>query len=201
VNLTPKLRHTAAARAIAPLDEELERSEDFSERGSFEVELRRRVAEAQRYGSVFSVMLLKIDRLERYAAEGDELSPIVIDATRRFLFAAVREMDLVARLDAGSFAVLMPAATAAEAAQAAERLRSQIAEAAPRHAGRELRLTACFGLAEFRSGDNVSSLLTRAQAALDMALESGGNRVRWHDGDGCHPPSTGDDARGKSAQR
>jgi PAS domain S-box-containing protein/diguanylate cyclase (GGDEF)-like protein len=78
-------------------------------RGLFEHDLKLQVARSHRYGEVAGLMLIELDSLR---ALGDEHGHEVAEAARRAVARALtrrlRETDLVGRLGADTFAVLLP---------------------------------------------------------------------------------------------
>jgi two-component system cell cycle response regulator len=105
---------------------------------------------------------------------GDALLKAIVER----LEAAVRPGDAVYRFGGEEFCLLFTHATATEAFEVAERVRSEIAArpfdigaAAPHTA------TASIGVAVSRAGDDPGALVARADAALYEAKEGGRNRV------------------------
>jgi two-component system cell cycle response regulator len=92
--------------------------------------------------------------------------------------AALRVGDLVARIGGEEFAVLLPGADLARAAEAGERIRAGIA-ASPIAAGAlALAVTASVGCATLGAGDaDGRALLARADACLYEAKRTGRNKV------------------------
>jgi diguanylate cyclase (GGDEF)-like protein len=83
----------------------------------------------------------------------------------------------VGRLGGEEFAVLLPGADLAAAAEVAERLRAEMA-ALQLSGGKEVvTLTCSFGVSQWQSGENVDQVLKRADMALYAAKTGGRNRV------------------------
>jgi diguanylate cyclase (GGDEF)-like protein len=124
-----------------------------------------------------SLVACDLDRFkeinDRYGhAAGDK----VLRAFGEFLRAAVRASDLAGRIGGEEFAILMPGSTRDEAFQLAERLRVEWSEFEFSHPGGE-RVTASFGVAVVRAGDNLIQLLERADTRLYQAKATGRNRT------------------------
>lgn len=89
----------------------------------------------------------------------------------------VRRSDMVGRLGGEEFAVWMPAVTLGEATVLAERLcRSVSASPFDTPAG-PVAATVSIGLAPYRRGDDLASLMARADHAMYAAKGAGRNRV------------------------
>ncbi len=153
-------------------------------RTAFCEEVRRRVAEAHRYESKLSLMLVKVDGFEimssRHGAPAEDL---VLKTVSQFLAAGMREMDLVARFGADLFAVLLPGTPLSQAAGVAERLRTAVGRCPLRGKDFELHVTVSSGLAEVQRGDDSAALLIRAEAAMQDAISAGSDCTRRHTGE------------------
>ncbi len=146
-------------------------------------ELRRRVAESQRYDSKLSLMLVNVDGFERVSDEhGQAAVDLVVKTVSQFLTAGMREMDLVARYSDKVFGVLLPGTPLDQAVGVAERLRGAVARCPLKSKDFELRMTVSTGLAEANLADDWTGLLARAQAAMQSAIDAGQDCTRVHDG-------------------
>ena len=156
-------------------------------RQAFTEELHRRLAECRRHGSILSIVVLQIDRFDEIKRRhGPEAGRLIIQQVPRFLAAAMRESDLIARYDEAGFAVLLPASELQGAAIAAERVRTAIAMCDKLRVHDEaIRFTASLGVAQASGDDGVTSIIGRAQLALYAAAERGGNRTFVCDGIHC----------------
>jgi diguanylate cyclase (GGDEF)-like protein len=103
---------------------------------------------------------------------GDEALRLVADTLR----SCVRRRDLVYRYGGEEFSILLPGATADEAAAVAERIRSSLAEAVPPCGdGAACRLTVSIGVAT--STADPRTAVGRADEALFAAKRAGRDRV------------------------
>ena len=93
--------------------------------------------------------------------------------------AAIRAGDLLARVGGEEFAILLPGADLARAAEAAERIRATLAEHPVEAGGTALAVTASLGCAALASGEAPEALVARADAQLYAAKGAGRNRVAW----------------------
>ncbi len=147
-------------------------------RRAFVEELSRAVARAGRTGAPLSLVALDVDRFKAFNDEhGHAAGDAVLSAVAARAGEILRAGDLLARTGGEEFAALLPGADLAAAFDAAERIRGRIAAAPVEVAGRALAVTASFGCAELRPGEDGEALLGRADARLYEAKRAGRNRV------------------------
>lgn len=128
------------------------------------------------------VSLIKFD-LDRFKEINDRHGHLCGDAILSVIGKRMREVlrgsDLKCRYGGDQFLVLLPETPLAGARRVAETLRREIAERPVPWAGEALTITASFGLAQALQGEvNVQAVIGRAEHALYMAKEHGGNAVR-----------------------
>jgi diguanylate cyclase (GGDEF)-like protein len=138
------------------------------------------LAAARRRGTAVGLVSLDIDHFKRINDElGHPAGDRALVAFSRALADAAREGETAARLGGEEFAVILPAAGAADARAAAERLRmvtnAALACAVPELSG----LTVSAGVASVVPGPMCSAdgLVAAADRALYRAKESGRDRV------------------------
>ena len=137
------------------------------------------VERSLRYGHPLSLILLDVDEFKSYndrfghPGGGRGASRQVAQV----LSSMARSTDMVARYGGEEFALLLPAADERVALIIAERLRAAI-QAAP---WPKRAVTASFGVATLREGDQPSCLVTEADEALYRSKEAGRNRVHHAD--------------------
>jgi diguanylate cyclase (GGDEF)-like protein len=177
--------HAAIALSNARLVEQLEReaAEDpltgLANKRKFEIAYAGELNRAFRDGRPIAVVTLDIDHFkhinDRYHhGFGDQVLIAVANAVR----AAVRGYDTVARLGGDEFVVLLPGATAEDAARVAERARGLVAEIELP----EGRLSCSAGVAAVRGDDlGAVEILAAADAALYAAKRQGRDRVEMAD--------------------
>jgi diguanylate cyclase len=154
----------------------------------FNEELRRRVAEAQRYDAHLSMMIVKVDDFTGIDERGPQAGDMVLAMTAEFIRAALRDSDLVSRYAKNEFAVMLPATTLADASIPAMRIRQRVCEYdALKYQGSSLSFSVSVGLAELVSAEGPGSFLKRVEEALREASAGGGNRLCTHDGKECQP--------------
>ena len=149
-------------------------------RGFFEV-ARREIDRATRTGRPLSALMLDIDGFKRVNdtyghAIGDQVLRHLAERCRR----AVREIDLVGRYGGEEFAVLLPETDLKRALEIAERVRSSIGDTPFETEVGPLPIRVSVGLAllEDDTEQTVESLLDRADTAMYLVKQQGGDAVR-----------------------
>jgi len=131
--------------------------------------LGRRVSESQRFGLPLSVMHLRVDDYsvvrEQY---GKSVGNLMLDSVAMFAQSALREMDLLARLEDGEFMILMPGSTTAEANQVSKRLQASAASCVFPLQDSKSQLRVTLGIAELRPRETATSLMARAKDAAGV---------------------------------
>jgi len=157
-------------------------------RRAFDAELARRFAERQRHDAPLSVLLMDVDRFKRLNDEHGHLAgDAVLQSIAEVLSHMLRETDLVARFGGEEFAMVLPFTGLSEAHVPAERARRAVAQGRFVHEGVELRATISCGIAEAMPGEDLPSVLRRADEALYAAKRGGRDRGYLHDGRTCRP--------------
>lgn len=134
---------------------------------------------SRRTGQPLAVIVTDIDRFKRINDTlGHAAGDVVLKAVAHTFRSAMRErIDWVARFGGEEFVIVLPDTSLAAAIVVAERLRSAIESAQFSYDGKELRVTASFGVAVSTDGSDAASLLSSADARLYEAKEAGRNRV------------------------
>ena len=126
------------------------------------------VERVRRYGHPLSLLILDIDHFKRVNdAHGHEAGDEVLVVLAGLIRAAIRATDSLARWGGEEFVVLSPDVTLEGEAELAERLRA--AAAAHDHASVG-KVTASFGVAQYRAGETPDELFARADEALYLSL-------------------------------
>jgi diguanylate cyclase (GGDEF)-like protein len=133
------------------------------------------LASAERYGTVFSLIILDMDHFksvnDTYGhIAGDE----VLVAIANILKRNHRQADIVGRWGGEEFFVICPQTPVEGALSAAEHLRRLVEQHDFPRVGRR---TASFGVAGYRVGDSILSMTARADEGLYLAKDAGRNRV------------------------
>jgi diguanylate cyclase len=93
-------------------------------------------------------------------------------------------MDMVARYQNDTFAVLLPGTPLSQTISVAERLRAAVARCPLRGKDFELQISVSTGLAEVVRNDDSASLMKRAEAAVQASVQSGKNGTYFDAGKG-----------------
>lgn len=130
--------------------------------------LHRRVNESHRFGIPLSVMHLQVDDYSAIRQQyGRSVAHMTLDSVALFTQSALREMDLLARLDDGEFIVLLPGSTLSEANQIAKRLQTPTANCAFPLQNERTQLRLTHGIAELRPNETAVILMARAKAEVE----------------------------------
>lgn len=145
-------------------------------------EFERRVSEhvgSQRKVPV-SVLWIDIDHFRDVTARvGSEASDRFLYLLGRLLVAKVRASDVVARIDADRFAVLMPECDQHHAQLVGEKLRGAVAGYRLRWGVQSTKVKTCIGVVQLHGSlDTVDAVLDAACEACDSAKAAGGDSVR-----------------------
>ena len=191
-----RLRGKLAERKDA-LQEALARVQDLSERDELTGARNRRFllqalelerARAERFGQPFAVAIIDLDHFKHFNDShghhvGDEILRAFCDHVRH----AARELDLLARQDVDDafgryggeeFLLVMPHTALEGAVRCVERIRASTVEQRFATRAGPLAVTFSAGVAAYRPGESVSTLLARADGALYAAKSGGQNQVR-----------------------
>jgi diguanylate cyclase (GGDEF)-like protein len=133
------------------------------------------LALCSRYAVKFAVIMVDIDHFKQVNdAHGHGAGDMVLSTVAQILRLATRESDVVARLGGEEFLVICRHSGREAGMASACKLRTAIEQHGFSGVG---RVTASFGVAVYREGDTVTTLLGRADAALYCAKDNGRNRV------------------------
>jgi two-component system cell cycle response regulator len=148
-------------------------------RRAFVTSLEREISACSRYGHELSLLLFDVDHFkhinDRY---GHKTGDTVLAELGRHLASQVRASDYTARWGGEEFVVGLACTGTSGATLFAERLRKSIeALSITDPSGAPVPVTASIGIAGFRSGESLDTLVDRADRAMYLAKSSGRNRV------------------------
>lgn len=153
----------------------------LANRRHFDQFVTEQTAIAHRYRGPLTVLFMDLDHFKQVNdTHGHQAGDDVLRSVGAVLRATMREADLPARYGGEEFAVVMPATTLEEGAQAAERVRVALNSSPVEITGGDpIIVTASIGVAQLLSTklEAPEGLVARADAAVYEAKNSGRNRV------------------------
>ncbi|MDZ7790800.1 MAG: diguanylate cyclase, partial [Xanthomonadales bacterium] len=168
---------TAHVRLMRRLVERAESDQltELLNHGAGERELEVQIAHAAESGQPLSIVLLDIDHFKPINDEhGHQMGDLVLERIGRLINQRLNRQDTGVRWGGEEFLLILLDTNREGARQAAESFRALI-EATGFHD--EIRITASFGVAQWRRGDTLETLFKRADVALYEAKNAGRNRV------------------------
>jgi diguanylate cyclase (GGDEF)-like protein len=152
----------------------------LANRRSFDEQLRRVLAETDRFGGTSSLIIVDIDLFKNVNdTYGHEAGDAVLRQVGKILSEGVRTVDICARYGGEEIAILLPQTPIAGATELAERLRNAIADRAVLFEGAAIRVTASFGIAGYpETVPHGDWLFPAADRAMYLAKSSGRNCVK-----------------------
>lgn len=137
---------------------------------AFEGRVAQEAARMVRNRTPLSIIIVEVDHLERWRAEGRTDISGVMTRVARSLQTTLRLSDVLFRFGSEAFAALLPDTNSATAFLAAERCRLAVS-AAQAH-----DVTVSIGIAEHSASRTPEDLIAKAEMALYRAKDSGGDR-------------------------
>lgn len=123
----------------------------------------------------FSVILFDVDHFKKVNDRfGHDIGDKVLKEFANLIQENIRDKDIVGRWGGEEFIIIANDLNAKQAVVFSDRLRKLIEEAAFSH---QNKVTASFGVAEYRQKEKIKDVLKRADIALYMAKENGRNKV------------------------
>jgi len=147
------------------------------------IEAPRLMVEATESGRPLSVIIFDLDFFKRINDTwghnfGDKVLVVCADIIKN----AARGTDMAVRLGGEEFLLVLPGLDLIRAAKVAERIRQSIANTEITIRGNTLPVTISGGVAQYLDGEDLTSLVERADQALYRAKKDGRNLVRLADG-------------------
>ena len=128
-----------------------------------------------RYSTPLSVIMLDVDYFKKINDEfGHIVGDNVLIKIAQLIKSNLRRNDFLGRWGGEEFLIISPSTNLDKAQLVAEKLRAALVNTkfAP-----IIKVTASFGVAEWREGESQESLISRADSALYRAKDSGRNKV------------------------
>lgn len=143
-------------------------------------QLEAEIERAHRYHTTLSVMLLDIDDFKQFNdqwghLEGDN----VLAELGKTIMNSMRRIDSGYRYGGEEFTIILPSSVATEAAKVAERIRLQFSQLKfqPKPDVEPQYVTVSIGIAEYTQGEDLPTLLDRADKNMYAAKSQGKDRV------------------------
>jgi diguanylate cyclase (GGDEF)-like protein/PAS domain S-box-containing protein len=147
-------------------------------RRHFDEHLGHRLAEWQRHGRPFGVLMMDVDRFKQVNDEcGHLLGDAILKLVARTLQANCRSFDIVARWGGEEFGAIISHVDAPQLVVVAEKFRAMVAASDLRLPGQDFGITISVGATTAQANDTGMTLLKRADQALYQAKHQGRNRV------------------------
>lgn len=146
------------------------------EREFFEYLLDLEVKKAVRYLYFFSLMILQRDRPNEGLSESED--ELLLKRLAILIREEIRGTDIIGRIGRDKFFIILDQADFQASMKVGERVKERIERYAFRIDGQEVTLTTSIGVACFPThASDLDTLIHRADHALNIAKEGGGNRV------------------------
>jgi diguanylate cyclase (GGDEF)-like protein/putative nucleotidyltransferase with HDIG domain len=145
-------------------------------RRHFEERLQDEVSRHSRYGTVFSVLMIDLDKFKSYNdMYGHSAGDTILSQVGKIIKSSIRNVDQAFRYGGDEFVVILPETARDNAYVVAERIREHIAGEMEKKA---IAVTCSIGLACYPSDGVVGrELVDVADTALYYAKRTGGNRI------------------------
>jgi diguanylate cyclase (GGDEF)-like protein len=144
-------------------------------------------AEASRYGTELTCMMIDLDNFKRVNDSlGHQMGDQLLQLTARVIRDSIREADVAVRFGGDEFAVLLPQTSPQDARVSAERILEDFGAEVRRHLPQASIASLSIGLASCRHGEPAAAkdLVNLADEALYLAKAGGKNRITVV----CPPP-------------
>jgi len=133
----------------------------------------------QRYGGVFSLVMLDIDFFKKVNdTHGHQCGDFILKAVSSRVTSIIRNVDYLARYGGEEFCCLLPETGIPAALTVAERFRAAIEQQETNYDGEIIKVTISLGVSEFRKGiESAEMMIKKADDALYRAKREGRNKV------------------------
>jgi diguanylate cyclase len=139
-------------------------------RAAFADELRRRIAESQRFGFPITLVHFRVkdfNRLEH--SYGSTIGNLLIDSLASFIQSTLRDMDLLGRLEHGELIVMLPGSTQSASRIVGQRVKTSISLCPIPLGEEQIRLDLDMGVATIQPHEDAKAAMAAARAAMEAA--------------------------------
>lgn len=145
----------------------------------FDEELNRYVAVAAKQGDGLAMIMMDLDGVKRINdTHGHSFGAYTISETGKLIKTVIGPKGLASRFGGDEFMAFLPNVGTDEALLIAEEIRKKVETHPFEKNGTFLRPTISIGVSILKAGDDMESLLNRADEVLYQAKRSGRNKVR-----------------------
>lgn len=170
------------AREIGELDD----LSGLASRRAFEDRILDMLDEAAPGNAPLSIIVADLDHFKKVNdIFGHQAGDAAIAAFGKLIADSIRDRDAAGRIGGEEFCIAAWNCSAGDATSMAERLRLSLLSTEVAGMPDGHRLTASFGVAEWRPGESYGTLFSRADRALYAAKNGGRDRIECADGDGA----------------
>ncbi len=133
---------------------------------------------SRRYGEPVSLLLLDVDNFKRINDEyGHDVGDLVLKKLAEVINKNIRSSDLPARFGGEEFVVLLPRTDEKGAVMVAERIRQDFRNSSVQVNGKEVWTSVSIGVASLGEGEDLDTLIKKADSALYEAKGRGKDMV------------------------
>jgi len=144
---------------------------NLPDRAAFTDELRRRIAASHRSGEALSVLRFRVkDFAKLELTYGVAVGTLLLDSLATFIASTLRDMDLLGKLEAGEFVVMLPGSSASAAKIVGQRVKSSISLCPIPMGGQNIRLEVDLGVVNVQPDDDAVSAITHAKDELEASI-------------------------------
>lgn len=137
---------------------------------------------ADRHGKTFSLCLIDVDHFKEINDNNGHLAgDTILREFSRLARESVREADILGRYGGDEFLQILPDTDVKGAVMHAERLRVYAHFLDFERILQQKKISLSIGVAQYRHGESINDLISRADSALYQAKQQGRNRVEWVD--------------------
>ncbi len=134
---------------------------------------------SKRFSKTFSIIMLDIDDFKKINdTYGHNVGDEVLISVAKEITNRIRKIDVPVRWGGEEFVILLPETRLKDALVVAEDIRASIKKL---KVSKIENITASFGVAEYRAGDNLYTLINRADEQLYKAKRKGKNQVCYEE--------------------
>jgi diguanylate cyclase len=143
------------------------------DRAVFSDHLRRRIAECHRSGEPLSVLHFRVKDFEKLETTyGTAVGALLLDSLATFIASTLRDMDMLGKLEAGEFVVMLPGSSSSAARIVGQRVKASISQCPVVFGSQQVRLDLDLGCTGVQADDDAPRALARAKKAMELSLEA-----------------------------